>query len=444
MTGDPFEDAVRAAAQQADRADQPDQLALDQAVARLATLAPLDYDRVRAAEAKRLGARVGTLDAEVERRRSAAVVATAGQGQPLKLIEPEPWPEPVEGAALLDALVAAFERHLALPAQAADALALWVPHAHALDVAGTNPRLAITSPQKRCGKSTLIGMLSKLVSRALLASNITPAAVFRAIEAYRPCLLLDEADTFLGDNAELRGVLNSGHTRTSAFVIRSVGEDHEPRQFGTWCPMAIAAIGKLSATLMDRSIVIPMRRRRRDEPVARLRLDRTPDLDRLARMVARWVADHRAALGTADPEAPAALNDRAADNWRPLLAIADAAGGRWPERARAAALALSGEQEDDSAAVLLLGDIRAAFERRQADRLASRELVGDLVRLEDRPWADWKGKPLTTNVLARLLKPFKIVPGSIRVGATGTDTPKGYKRKQFEDAWARYLPAAEA
>jgi putative DNA primase/helicase len=228
----------------------------------LAKLPPIDYDRIRMSEAARLGVRVGTLDSEVAKRRPADLAQTVGQGQPLVLNDPTPWPDPVDGPALLNDLVAAFERYLALGPYASHALALWVLHAFALSVATSNPRLAITSPQKRCGKTTLVSVLSKLVPRPLPAANITPAAVYRAIEACTPTLLLDEADTFLADNHELRGVLNSGHTRATAFVIRSVGDDHEPRRFATWCPMATAAIGRLPATLMDRSIIIEMRRRR--------------------------------------------------------------------------------------------------------------------------------------------------------------------------------------
>ncbi len=200
----------------------------EQSLNRLAMLPPMDYDRIRTSEAERLGVRVGTLDSEVGKRRPADVAQTAGQGQPFVLNDPTPWPNPVDGVDLLDALVAAFERYIALPQHAAQALALWVLHAFSLSVATSNPRLAITSPQKCCGRTTLVAILSKLVPRPLPAANITPAAVYRATEACTPTLLLDEADTFLGDNKEFRGVLNSGHTRSSVYIIRSVGDDHDP------------------------------------------------------------------------------------------------------------------------------------------------------------------------------------------------------------------------
>ena len=141
-----------------------------------------------------------------------------------------------------------------------------------------------------------------------------------------------------------------------------------------------------------------------------------------------------------DPDVPAALNDRAADNWRPLLAIADAAGGEWPVIARKASLALATEQNDDSIDVQLLRDIRAIFDERGVDRLASQDLVTALVALQDRPWSEWKGKPMTANALSRLLKKFSIYPNSIRIGPSTKDTPKGYMRVRFEDAWSRYAP----
>ena len=154
-----------------------------------------------------------------------------------------------------------FDRYLALPEHGAVKLALWTVHAHAFEASFVTPRLAITSPQKGCGKTTVLDLLSGLVPKPLQAANVTAAAVFRTIEAKRPTLLVDEADTFLAENEELRGVLNSGHTRNGA-VIRVVEHegDFEPRQFSTWAPVAIAKIGKLPGTLEDRSIKLEMRR----------------------------------------------------------------------------------------------------------------------------------------------------------------------------------------
>ncbi len=353
----------------------------------------------------------------------------------------DPWPKPVDGAQLLEDLATAARRFVILPKHADALVALWCLAAHAFNAFDIFPFLALVSPVRRCGKTTLFKVLLRLVPRALTSSNVSAASVYRIIEACRPCLLLDEADTFTRDNEELRGVLNSGHTRETAYVLRVEGEgkDLRPVRLSTWCPRAFALIGSLPDTLDDRSIAIPMRRRTKTEVVARARRKALEPLRDLGRMAARWGADNTEALAATDPAVPEALDDRASDNWEPLLAVADLTGGPWPERARKAALALSGgrDQEDDGAGTRLLRNIRAAFEARAVDRLPSAELVAALLADEEWGWGTWRrGKPLDQRGLARLLAPFGIKPRGIRVG---TDTPKGYTREWFTDAWSRYL-----
>jgi putative DNA primase/helicase len=253
-------------------------------------------------------------------------------------------------------------------------------------------------------------------------------------------LLLDEVDTFAKENEDLRGVIDAGHRRDGA-VIRTVGDNHEPRQFSCWAPMALAAIGHLPGTIEDRSVIIQLRRRRPDELVESLRLDRADALDELARKAARWAADHLDELRRIDPEMPDGIYNRVADNWRPLLAIADQAGGEWPERARQAAVELTTgtEHEEGSASVTLLADIRSMFDTKGADRMTSDDLVAHLIGLDERRWPDWKnGRPISKAQAARLLKPFGISPKTIRVA--DRPTAKGYYLAAFEDAFARYLP----
>jgi Protein of unknown function (DUF3631) len=372
-------------------------------------------------------------------KNTAAKAAKAKQGRDVEFAAIEPWPEAVNGAALLDGMAGTFERYLALPAHAATALVLWTVHTYTADAFFTSPFLAVTSPTKRCGKTVLLIVLGALVPRRMFAANVTPAVLFRTIEKFSPTLLIDEADTFIRDNDELRGVLNSGHTRTTATVIRAVGDDHDPRAFSTWCPKAIALIGSLPGTLSDRSIEIGMRRRMAGEVVARLRQDRIEDeCGSLRRQATRWATDHLDALCAADPQVPAELHDRAADCWRPLLAIADAAGGVWPDRARLAALKLSGvEQGEDSSTKLLL-DIAAIFkDAGDPEVMGSTAIVEKLKAMEDRPWAEWShGKPLSTAKLARMLESYGIVPaGNVRIGAK---VVKGYRRAAFFDARQRY------
>ena len=329
---------------------------------------------------------------------------------------------------------------MSLPDGGAEALALWIVFTYALDAFDVAPILALCSPLKRCGKTTTEDLTAALARRSLAVANITVAALYRTVEQYAPTLIVDEADTFLLTNLALRGIINSGHTRATAFVIRTAG--HEPRLFATWGARMIALIGRLPATLEDRAIVLPMRRRAPDETVDRIR--RTAlrrELDPLRHRAVRWVADHLAALRAADPAVPTELDDRQADNWRPLLAIADEAGGAWATRARAAARTLSRSvvEADTAAPVQLLADLRSLFATTAAAKLATATIIRYLATLADRPWADdAQSEPITPRHLARLLEGFKINARQIRQGRV---TRKGYVRADFTDAFRRYLPS---
>lgn len=367
-------------------------------------------------------------------------------GRALALEDPEPWPAPVDGAELLDGIEAAFERHLVLIDGAKEALALCVLKAHVLDAFEINPLVVIHSPEMRCGKTSTLSVMSLLVPRPLFSSNVTAPLLFRLIEKFKPTLHIDEADTFLGENEELRGILNSSHNKSGAFSFRLVGDGHEPRAFSTWAPIVVAKIGKVPDTLRDRAILIEMRRKRPDEKIEPFRLGRPHVVDPLkilARKAARWAEDSLAILKTADPMLPSFLevNDRAADNWTPLFAIADAAGGDWPRRARDCAKKLmGGEQDGDSVRVHLLSDLRKIFhgERKEKTGFGSVEICYALAELEESPWPEWKGgKSITPRQLSALLRPFHISPGTVR---EGEETFKGYKLKDFKEAFERYLP----
>jgi putative DNA primase/helicase len=377
------------------------------------------------------------------------------QGKPVTFYDPEAWPEAVSGADLLDIVVSTYRRFGALPEGAAEAMALWVLHTYAHDAAQVSPVLAFLSPEKRCGKTTMLNVTGALVYRPLPSSNLTPAVVFRVIAAFKPTLLIDEADTFIHDNSELRGVLNSAHTRAGQ-VLRAVpkGDDFEVRSFSTWCPKAIAAIRKLPNTLMDRSIVIPMRRRLPSETVEALRLDRLPtELEPIRRKLRRWATDNQDKLSVADPTIPHHLQDRAADNWRPLLAIADLAGGDWPAKARRAALSLSRTFDDEAPAILLLGDMRGLFLSRHRERLSSAEFTAALADMVERPWAEWnRVRPISQQQIAKLLAPFGIRPKMQRTSRTYSPSgalleegsnARGYSWADCEEAFSRYLPPSD-
>ena len=271
-------------------------------------------------------------------------------------------------------------------------------------------------------------------------STSRPSATFRTIELAQPTLLVDEADTLLRENEELRAVLNSGH-RFGASVIRTAGDDFEPRCFSTWGACAIALIGKLPPTLESRSIEIALRRKMRSEVVLRWRSGRA-EAAVLARQARRWAIDNAESLKGADPDLPEQLFNRTADNWRPLIAIADRLGADWPGRARIAAQELSGfaESQSGSLGIELLADIREAFTRREVDRFASESLIAELIVDPEKAWAEFgrSRKPITQRQLARLLKPFGIEPKSIRMPEQSTK--KGYLLEWFEDVFSRYLP----
>jgi putative DNA primase/helicase len=407
-------------------------------IAELSRLGGLAYEARRVEAAAQLGGiRVSALDTLVRQARSQDDDEQAA----LPHWQVEPWNDSVPGGELLDAVKRVFEKYTVLPKGAAVALALWVLHAWTMDAGDTSPYLVLVSPTKRCGKTTVLIVLLYLTPRSELAGNISASALFRYIEEVRPTLLIDEADSFLNDNEEARGILNCGHTKATAYVIRSVevNGEHKARRFSAWAAKAIATIRSLADTLEDRSVVVQLQRKPKAASVARLRKRDSAEFGILRRKAARWADDNSSLLTDPDPAIPESLNDRAADNWRPLLAIADLAGGDWPAQARDAACLLSGEGHDvPSVNVRLLADIREAFG--DAPAIRSIDLVAKLTADPERPWVEWgrNNKPLTQKQLGGLLSDFKIA--SETVSLPGLPDAKGYKRIRFEGVWEAYLP----
>lgn len=407
---------------------------------RLAKLTAVEYDRERKDSAEKMGVRVSTLDDLVAEIQSAT---HAGEDDKAILFPADdPWPEPVDGAALLTELQTTCARHVVVRSvHDFVAIALWIVLTYLAHAAHILPILNITSPEKRCGKTTLLSVLTRLVFKALATSNITSAALFRIVEQEMPTMLIDEADSFLRpENEELRGIVNSGHGKESAFVIRTVGDDHTPTKFSTFCPKVIAGIGKRAETIEDRSISIELRRKCRNEQVTKLRHVPPENFAVLRQKLTRWAADNAAAFRSARPPIPDEINDRAADNWEPLLMIAQLVGGDWPEKARHAALHLSGvEQDAVSINVELLADIKAVFEHAGKDKLPTRELIVALCADTERPWAAWnRGKEISPHQIAKKLREFDVVARTIRM--PDGKTPKGYRLEDFNDAFVRYIP----
>ena len=417
----------------------------EQAYARadeLAVLPKVEYEMSRLEEANQLGIRVSVLDEMVEARRPINSEGEKGQGTAIVLDKIEPWTESVDGEPLLENIIKAIGRHVALSEPQKLATALWVLHAHALEKAEHSPRLHISSPVKRCGKTVLLQTVALLVPRRLATENMSSAALFRLIEMHQPTLLIDEVDAFLKENEDMRGLINAGHARGGQ-VVRLVGDHHDPRTFSVWGALALAGIGEVHPTIEDRSITISLRRRRKDEAVERLRSNRD-HLALLARQIARWVEDNLNRISE-DPDLPEELHDRAQDNWRSMIAIADAISPAAGTKARECACNLEREAEEDAdsdAGVRLLKDVFAIVaEPSVSERVAltAEYILGKLLAMTDSPWPEWKrGKPMTTHSLARLLKPFHIKSKQIK-----PDNKKGYKRDEVKEAYARYCTAHE-
>ena len=364
---------------------------------RLSELDQIEYDSIRIAESKKLGIRASTLDAEMTKLRGQKASYETPFGRPV-----EPWHDLVDGVAHLDSIFEILKRFIAAKLEVLRAAALWTSFTWFIEDVRVAPLAIITSPEKRCGKTLLTTLMSRLCRDPLPASNITPSALFRSIEKWKPTLILDEADTFLRENEDLRGLINSGHTRSTAFVIRCSGDNHEPTSFHTFGAKLLAGIGNLPETIMDRAVVLRLRRKKPDEKMERIR--KTPDalFDELCRKQARFSTDHTKTIADANPTIPENLNDREQDNWEPLLAIADAVGGHWPETARYAAVELSqNEDEQSSIAIQLLSDIRQIFSDKQTKRISSANLIEALCTDEERPWSTFKqGAKITSRQVA--------------------------------------------
>ncbi len=412
-------------------------------IERLAALDPIEYEAVRVKAAMRLRVRASILDREVTKKRRTLGLETGqdnGQGRAMKIVDPLPWHEPVDGDMIATTLAAAMKTYAVLPGAAADTIALWTLHTWLVGAFPISPRLAITSPTKGCGKTTALRLLAKLVRRPKRAGSISPPALFRAVEKFQPTILLDETEKYIEHGSDLHALLNEGHCQGGT-VLRVLGEKLELREFSVFGAVAFARNGRLPDDLEQRSIIVEMQRRRADETLAELRDDRCESLQRVARMCARWADDNAKAVADCEPDMGALIN-RDADNWRPLYAIADLVGADWPERVRDAAAKLA-PRESETFGVMLLADIKVLFEDRRTDRLASAEICNSLAAMENRPWAEWKAskvaspKAITKNQLAQLLKPFQIISDSVRID--DEHTPKGYYLGQFAEAFDRYL-----
>jgi len=350
---------------------------------------------------------------------------------------------PPAGTAVLDRLHHTLTRYVVLPSpEATDAVALWIAATHAQPAWAHAPRLVIRAPEKRCGKSRLLDVVEATCHHPLITVNASPAAVYRSIGSDDPpTVLLDEADTVFGPkageaNEDLRGLLNAGHQRNRPALRYNAGAKRV-EAIPTFAMAALAGIGAMPDTIEDRAVVVRMRRRTADETVAPYRQRRDgPVLRHVASELNRWLRGNLPRLEQAEPVMP--LEDRAADTWEPLIAVADLAGESWPDRARHAAETLTAERDvsaGTSERIRLLADCRTAFADR--DAIPTTELIDRLKADPEAPWAEYAGTGLTAMRLATLLREYDINSTTIRFP---TGQAKGYRHVDFTDAWQRYCP----
>lgn len=342
------------------------------------------------------------------------------------------------GADLLEAAREAFDRYTIQTAgHVYDALALYVAYTHGAEAFHYAPRLLLTSAEKRSGKTRTMEIAICLSRDPLVAANATVPAIFRSIGDRHRTLFFDEADTIFGTkikaemNEDLRGLINAGFQRGTP-VLRTVGPQHVPTEFETFSPVVMAAIGNLPDTIVDRAVNVRLRRRKPTETVSPFRASRheAPLLD-LREALAEWIGQHLDELRDAEPETP--LEDRAADLWEPLLAVADLAGGTWPARARSAAVAMTREaaegDSESSEGMELLRDASSILTMIKSDFIPTKVLLEHLRNIEDSRWLE---DNLTGRRLSMLLAPYGIVPRS-------NGSVRGYPRARFNDAFERYL-----
>jgi len=360
--------------------------------------------------------------------------------------------ETVPGCEVLAQVEALLRRFVAYPSEHAHiAHALWIAHTHLVDSFESTPRLAFLSPEPASGKTRALEITELLVPNPVEAVNVTPAYLFRKVgsEDGPPTVLFDEIDTVFGpkarDNEELRGLLNAGH-RKGAVAGRCVvrGRTVETEEIPAYCAVALAGLGDLPDTILSRSVVVRMRRRSTSERVESYRRRvHTPEGHAIRDRLAAWAETVAETVGNAWPELPPSVEDRDADMWEPLLAVADAAGGDWPTRARIAAVALVADSKEStpSLGIRLLSDLRDIYSApsySSTEKIATETLLAALVAMPESPWGDLRGKLLDARGLAQRLRQYDVHSKNMR-GKDGKTVQKGYDRADLADAWSRYL-----
>jgi hypothetical protein len=347
-------------------------------------------------------------DADSEAAKIAKASMSDLQGRPVEIESPEPWPEQVNLADVLEQHVNLLKKHIFVPEEALVAAALWTCATHAIDMLDSIGYLRITSPDRSCGKSTFARLLKESLRRPLYLANVTPASLFRLIEMVTPSLIMDECDNLLQTNAELLSMLNAGISRKEAVVYRCVGDSDEIREFTVFGPKLICGIGDVAGPLASRCITILMHRKPKNLKLERINRDSIKEAEEIGRKYCKWIEDNKGSVNwEGEPSAPSVLDDRQVDCWRTLFLLADAAGEKWSEMARKASLKLSDVSDvEDNVNVRLLLDIAnefEGFEKVTADDIR--------IRLNNCPHLDWGSygrNGLSSVVIGRKLKQLGI------------------------------------
>lgn len=409
---------------------------------RLATLSELQYELERTETAKSLNnMSVRSLDKLVKKARGKL----KSEASDSLVVDTKPYAEPVTDIALVaDQIYQIIDDHIACTDAVKVATTLWILMTWVIPASHNLPIAWINAPEKRCGKSTLLTLISRMSKRPLSTSNITGSALFRSIEQYKPTLFIDEIDTFINDNEGIRGVLNAGHSRDNPHIIRCVGDDNEPVRFNVYCAKAISGIGKISGTLIDRSISLTLERKMKHETKKRVRYLPQDITNSIQSKLARWSNDNLQAVKDAKPVLPVTINDRAQDNWEILLKISLVLGDGWLERAYSACIEISGiENEELSLNEQLLSDIQTVYKSRNAEKLSTKDLIKLLCLDPEMPWSTFNDrKPITPTKIGSMLRGFRISSKTVRtLDLNGNEIRKnGYNINQFQDAFLRYLP----
>ena len=413
----------------------------------LARMGPLEYARSRRDASERFGINVGDVDRAVSARRRELEAAVADP--PLgSWWDPLPWADEVDGATLIADLVTYIRRFSVITEEQGIAIALWVLFSWVHDVARHSPVLLLTSGVDNEGKSLLLTIIAYLARRGFLYTEGTAANFYQDADrwAHTPCI--DEGDdAFKG---ALVSIINARWLKSTAHT-RKGGTRGKAKGFTTWCAIAVGMIGrKMPASTLGRCIVIEVRQELPTDK--REGWDYDPhggEIAGLRQRCRRWAMDNMK-----DLKLPTKTTGRywlnnsdkgVSDNWAMQVAIADLAGGKWPELARNAEGVVTKEgrsQDDMHDRIKLLADIEYLFERERVTKFHSETLVGLLKGLEDRPWGQWQGKGLSKWQLADLLKPFKVYPASVKIGGVVLG---GYQLAWFkEDAFVRYHARMQA